>query len=397
MAEVRAEPQTKRGWARIGTAAMLAVLMSGCATLVPRGPAPSERPPERPVDRPAPIAPGIPQDKERHRVALLVPMSGQNAGVGQSIANATMLALLDTKSERIRVTNYDTAQGAAAAANRAIADGNQLILGPLLAEDARAVGPIARRANVPVISFSNDSSVAGNGIYLLGYQPDQSIERVVQHAARNGMRSFAGLVPRGVYGERASSAFLGAVKQAGGQVTGIQTFDRSNASITSAVARLKSSSSYQALLIADSAGTATIAVPAVRRSGGANAKILGTELWNTDSSVGGNAALNGAWFASVPNGFYRQYATKYRARFGRAPFRLSSMGYDSVLLTVRIAQDWRVGTTFPESRLRANDGFVGLDGAFRFGRNGIAERALEVQEIRGGSTVTVSPAPRGFE
>lgn len=397
MAEVRAEPQTKRGWARIGPAAMLALLMSGCATLVPRGPAPSERPPERPVDRPAPIAPGIPQDKERHRVALLVPMSGQNAGVGQSIANATMLALLDTKSERIRITNYDTAPGAAAAANRAIADGNQLILGPLLAEDARAVGPIARRANVPVISFSNDSSVAGNGIYLLGYQPDQSIERVVQHAARNGMRSFAGLVPRGVYGERASSAFLGAVKQAGGQVTGIQTFDRSNASITGAVARLKSSSSYQALLIADSAGTATIAVPAVRRGGGANAKILGTELWNTDSSVGGNAALNGAWFASVPNNFYRQYATKYRARFGRAPFRLSSMGYDSVLLTVRIAQDWRVGTTFPESRLRANDGFVGLDGAFRFGRNGIAERALEVQEIRGGSTVTVSPAPRGFE
>ena len=106
----------KRGWMRIGTAATLALLMSGCATLVPRGPAPTERPPERPVDRPAPIAPGIPQDNERHRVALLVPMSGQNAGVGQSIANATMLALLDTKSERIRITNYDTAQGAAAAA-----------------------------------------------------------------------------------------------------------------------------------------------------------------------------------------------------------------------------------------------------------------------------------------
>ena len=107
--------------------------------------------------------------------------------------------------------------------------------------------------------------------------------------------------------------------------------------------------------------------------------------------------MNGAWFASVPNGVYRQYATKYRARFGRAPFRLSSMGYDSVLLTVRIAQDWRVGTTFPQNRLRASDGFVGLDGAFRFGRGGIAERALEVQEIRGGSTVTVSPTPRGFE
>src|SRR3546814_3768158 len=77
------------------------------------------------------------------------------------------------------------------------------------------------------------------------------------------------------------------------------------------------------------------------------------------------SALRGAWFASVSDGLYRQLATKYRARYGEAPFRLSALGYDAVLLTVRIAQDWKVGTPFPASKLADPDGFSGIDGAFR--------------------------------
>ncbi|NWO96174.1 ABC transporter substrate-binding protein, partial [Escherichia coli] len=101
--------------------------------------------------------------------------------------------------------------GAANAARQAIADGNKLILGPLLAEEAREVAPIARAARVPVLSFSNDTAVAGNGTYLLGYSPAQSIERVVDYARAQGVTNFVGLMTSGVYGERASTSFLRAV------------------------------------------------------------------------------------------------------------------------------------------------------------------------------------------
>ncbi|WP_294323810.1 penicillin-binding protein activator [uncultured Sphingomonas sp.] len=382
----------------IGRAAALigAALLAGCATLVPKGPV-EQAPPTttRPQPtRPGPVTGGIPEDNQRHRVALLVPLTGPNGGVGRSIANATQLALLDTRSERVRITTYDTALGAAAAAQRAIAEGNRLILGPLLADDVRAVAPIARGAKVPVISYSNDVSVAGNGAYLLGYTPAQSIDRVVGYARTNGMTQFAGLVPAGVYGQRASTSFLRAVEQAGGQVVSIQTYARGG--IAAAVARLPKTSPYEAILIADQAGQAALAVPAIRRTTSRSAKVLGTELWNTETGLGSMPALNGAWYASVSNSLYRQFATKYRARFNAAPYRLSSLGYDSVLLTVRIARDWTIGRDFPESRLRAEDGFAGLDGAFRFGRDGVAERALEVQEVRAGGAVTVSPAARTF-
>jgi hypothetical protein len=150
------------------------------------------------------------------------------------------------------------------------------------------------------------------------------------------------------------------------------------------------------VLVADGGGTAAQAAGLVKRGSNAGTRILGTELWNSEAGIASRSSLSGAWYASVSDTLYRQYAGKYRTRFGATPYRLSSLGYDAVLLTVRIARDWRVGSPFPEARLRDADGFAGIDGAFRFGRDGIAERALEVKEIRGGTTAVVSPAPSGF-
>lgn len=381
----------KRGARMIFAAS--ALLVAACQSVVPRGAGPA------PVD-PAPSGPdvtqGLPTDTMRHRVALLVPLSGPNAGVGQSIANATTLALLDTKADRVRITTYDTGMGAAAAVSKALAEGNRLILGPLLAEDARIIGPIAARANVPVISFSNDVSVAGNGVYIMGYNPNQSIDRVVEFAKAKGLSKFAALIPKGTYGERSGTSLLRAVEAEGGTVVSMQTFDRTPASMTAAVKKLQASSSYDALLIADSGRVAMQLAPIVRKNGGATARLLGTELWNTDRGLASVPALRGAWFATVSDGLYGQLANKYRARYGSAPFRLSALGYDAVLLTVRIARDWKPGTTFPAARLRDSGGFSGIDGAFRFGRNGVAERALEVSEISTGTYTVVAAAPKAF-
>ena len=399
MADRNAKQHGLRGllrWAVVGAALLVSACAGGPRVVpVPEKAPPIEVPRERPVSRP--ITNALPQDVERHRVALLVPLTGPNAGVGKSLQNATQLAILDTNTQAIRITTYDTGTGAAAAAQRAIADGNKLILGPLLAEEARAVAPIARAAHVPVLAFSNDVSVAGGGTYLLGYSPSQSIERVVDYAKAGGITQYAGLIPGGVYGERASTAFLSAVREAGGTVVALETYDSRPGSMTTALTKI-GRSPFQAILIAGSGASAVTAAPIIRRSpGGKTAKILGPELWNSDSGIGANAALNGAWFASVPNNYYRQYAGKYRDRFGAAPYRLSTLGYDAVLLTVRIAREWKPGDEFPERRLLERDGFSGLDGAFRFGRDGVAERALEVQEIGGGTVKTVSPAPANFD
>lgn len=362
-------------------------LLSACQ-VVPKANGPATPPPPDPGET---VGPGLPTDTDRHRVALLVPQTGANADVGTAIANATTLAMLDTKTERVRITTYDTALGAAAAARQAIADGNRLILGPLLSEDVAAVAPVARAAKVPVLSFSNDSGVAGNGVFIMGFVPNQSVERVVGYARAKGHVRFGALVPKNVYGDRSAAAFRAAVTEAGGTLVAVESYDRSATALTGAARRIANAGAIDAVLIADSGGNAVRAVPVIKSAG--DRQILGTELWNTDSSLGANAAMRGAWFASVSDGLYGQLATKYRTRFGKAPYRLSSLGYDSVLLTVRIARDWKPGTSFPVNQLLAADGFGGIDGIFRFNNRGIAVRALEVSEVGAGGFRVVDPAP----
>lgn len=371
----------------LGAVAM-AGLLAACQ-VVPKTAGPAVAPPpETPTDN---VGPGLPTDTDRHRVALLVPQTGPNADVGTAIANATTLALLDSRTERVRITTYDTALGAAAAARQAVADGNRLILGPLLSEDVAAVAPIARDAKVPVLSFSNDSSVAGNGVFIMGFVPGQSVERVVAFARGKGHKRFGALVPKNVYGDRSVAAFRSAVAAAGGTLVAVESYDRSATALTGAARRIANAGAMDAVLIADSGGNAIRAVPVIKGAG--QRQILGTELWNTDASLGTSAVMRGAWFASVSDGLYGQLAGKYRTRFGKAPYRLASLGYDSVLLTVRIARDWKPGTSFPVNQLLAADGFGGIDGIFRFSNRGIAQRALEVSEIGAGGFRVVDPAP----
>jgi ABC-type branched-subunit amino acid transport system substrate-binding protein len=397
MAEQSVLPQARRTVLGFAAGGLLAVALAGCQLV----PAPREEPPPPPepvrqeAPEPEPVRPGLPPDEIRNRVAVLVPLSGANAGVGQSIANAANLALLDTGGERIRITVYDTAQGGpAVAANKALAEGNGLFLGPLLAEDVRAVAAIARKASVPVIAFSNDVSVAGGGVYLMGFTPGQSVARVVSYARSAGLERFGALTPNGVYGRRASLALVEATR--GARLVGSQEFDRDAASIRAAVARLNGQGAYQAVLIADSGRTAALAVPLIRADR-PEARILGTELWATEATLGRTPALRGAWYAGVSDTMFNQLRTRYRARYGSNPYRLASLGYDSVLLAVRVAKDWRIGRAFPERALRDPGGFAGVDGAFRFGANGVAERSLEVREITAAGTTVLSPAPKTFD
>lgn len=343
-----------------------------------------------------PSADVLPQDTERHRVALLVPLSGANANVGQSIANATTMALLDTSADNLRITTYDTAGGAGEAARRAIADGNRLILGPLTRDNVGDVLAPARAADVPLITFSNDTTVARNDAFVMGHIPEQSVERTVDFAFSQGARNFAALAPRGDYGNRTLAALERVVSQRGGRVVAIQRYDRSNTSIISAADRLAAEGGYDTVLIADSARLSAMAAPRLKDAGDALPSIIGTELWSREDVLTRTPTLRGAWFSSVSDDRYSQFADSYEQRFGSEPFRIATLGYDAVLLSLRLTRDWRPGRDVPDGLLTDSGGFLGLDGPFRFMSNGTGQRALEIRQVGNGVFTVVDPAPRGF-
>lgn len=365
------------------------VLLAGCK-VIPKG-VPDVPPPPTPAPTDA-----LPADQARHRIALLVPMSGPNAAVGQSIANATTMALLDTNAQSIRITTYDTFGGPAAAAATAVREGNKLILGPVQAEDVAAIATVARAAKVPLISYTSDAGVAARDVFVMGTVPGDAVDRTVRFARGKGAARFALLAPGGDYGARASAAYAEAIKATGGTLTASESYERSNTSIVSAARRIKAKGGFDAVLIADGARFAALAAPQLKAAGTLAPRILGTELWSGEAVIGSTPALRGAWFAAISDGRFKQFADSYKVRFGTAPYRLATFGYDSVLLTVRVARDWKPGTAFPTARLADRGGFLGLDGPFRFAANGVIERALEVREARAGTIAIVSPAPDKF-
>jgi branched-chain amino acid transport system substrate-binding protein len=378
MALILTSPQARRAFIVGATASILA--LTACQTG-----------PRQPLEPVVPEPP--PTGLAYNGIAVIVPLTGPDGPIGTSISNAAKLALVDTKEQTLRITVYNSAApgGAAAAAAKAIAEGNRLILGPLLAEDVRAAAPVAQRSNVPVIAFSNDEGVAGNGVYILGLTPDQSISRVVAHAQSKGMKSFGALVPTGLYGQRAAQSLLTSVQKSGGRVASVQSYDRNPAAVAAAAKRLNGLT-MDAVLVGDASSMAARASTALK----AGPRRLGTELWGTDRTIGKNSALRGAWFAAPPDAQFDRLVARYRARYGKTPYRLASLGYDAVLLAVRSSRDWPIGRSFPAKSLIDKDGFGGVDGNFRFGRDGIAERLLEVREVNSAGSTVISPAATAF-
>jgi ABC-type branched-subunit amino acid transport system substrate-binding protein len=370
-----------------------AALLAGCQVIpktetVSTGPDPA-------TPTPQPSATALPSDAQRHRIALLVPMGGSTAEVGQSLANATTMALLDTNANNLRITTYDTSTGAGEAARKAIADGNRLILGPLLAANIPAVQAAARPAGVTAISFSNDVAAASADVLLMGHIPEQSIERTVRYARDNGSNAFAALVPEGDYGQRSYEAMRRALNAFGGNLVATERYSRGNTSIISAAQRLRAGGGYDTVLVADGARAGMQAAPEIKRDGAEGTRLLGTELWSGEASLVRAPAVEGAIFSAVSDDRFARFAESYESRFGGKPYRIATLGYDAVLLTLRMAQDWEVGDAFPRAELYGRT-FIGVDGAFRFQRSGVAERALEVRKVTGGTIVEVEAAPSSF-
>ena len=369
------------------TLALTTVLLAGCA-VVPKA--------TGPVTPTGPAENVLPDDDGRHRIALLVPLSGENADVGQSIANATTMALLDTNATNLRITTYDTATGAGSAAARAVADGSKLILGPLLGANTDEIVRVARPKRVPLISFSNDVTTAARDVFVMGHIPGQSVARTVAYARTKGSSRFAALIPHGDYGDRVEAALSTAIVSEGGALMRVEKFARGSSGISAAAKALADKGGFDTVLIADGARLAAIAAGQFKDMT-TKPKLLGTELWSGESSVTAAPALRGAWFSAVSDGRYEQFSKSYKSRFGAQPYRISTLGYDAVLLTLRVAREWKPGTRFPTEMMLDSGGFLGLDGPFRFMSSGIGERAMEVRQVGNGSIQVVSPAPARFQ
>ncbi|MEM6664906.1 MAG: penicillin-binding protein activator [Pseudomonadota bacterium] len=338
------------------------------------------------------------------RVALLIPKSatGNTGAIATALRNSAQLAIGDFPGASLQIMVKDTAgtaAGAQAAAQEAISQGAELILGPLISSSVSAAAPIARGANVPMIAFSTDANVAGPGVYLLSFLPRNDIRRIVAYAANQGRRSFGALLPQGGYGTVAEAAIRAAVPANGGTLIAAETYPLDRVQLVppaETVAR-QVASQGDAIIMPDGSAALAVIGPILQSSGvRAPAKmLLGSGQWDGATAKNNPALVGGLYPAPNPGG-WNSYRARYSAQFGATPPRIATLAYDAVSLSAALARG-PAGRRFSNGVLTNPSGFSGIDGIFRFNRDGTNERGLAILEITGGgATRVVEPAPGRF-
>jgi ABC-type branched-subunit amino acid transport system substrate-binding protein len=336
------------------------------------------------------------------KVGLILPLSAPgNAGVtAQSMRNAAELALSEFNNPDIQLLVKDDgggAPGAQQAAQQLLDEGAEIILGPLFAHSVAPVGQLARTRGIPVIAFSTDSNVAAAGVYLLSFLPESDVERLVGYAAQQGRRSYAAAIPDNAYGTVVEAAFKQAVGRRNGRIVALERYTVDRTQMSATVTNLaQGAGAADAIFIPDTADTVPQVVQTLAANGVDTRKIqlLGSGLWE-DPQIFSSPVLEGAWYAGPDSTGFRNFSGRYRGRYNQDPVRTATLVYDAVALVAALTKT-QGQRRFSAEVLTNTSGFNGIDGLFRFRRDGVNQRGLAVMRVSPTGGQVISPAPRSF-
>jgi branched-chain amino acid transport system substrate-binding protein len=336
------------------------------------------------------------------RVALILPLSaGGNAGtVALSMKNAGEMALAEFNSSNIQLLVKDdggTSGGAQQAAQQALAEGAEIIIGPLFAHSVGVVGAAARQRGVPVIAFSTDATVATRGVYLLSFLPEADVDRIVDYAMASGKRSFVAMLSEGAYGNVVEGEFKQVVARKGGRIVGLERYALTPAGIAGPSKVIaQASRGADAVFIPEGPEVVPSVVQALTAANldTKRVQLLGTGLWD-DPRIFNDVRLHGGWYAAPDSTGFRNFSARYRQRYNQDPVRTATLSYDAVALVAALVKT-QGPQRFSEQVLTSASGFSGIDGLFRFRTDGTNERGLAVMKVSPTGGQIISPPPRAF-
>jgi hypothetical protein len=341
------------------------------------------------------------------QVALLVPGGSDSAEaslIAASLENAARMAIADLNGVEINLRVHNTARDpglASQVAATAIADGAQIILGPLDAASANAVGVTVASANVNVLAFSNNTAIAGGNVFVLGNTFGNISDRLVRYAGSQGIRRFMIVHQDDLAGAVGRDSISTSIRLAGGIVAGVETYPFNQAGIfarASGIAAATNASGAQAIFVTDNvAGGLPILATSLTDRGvsASNTPLIGITRWDATPQVAALPAMQGGMFVMTDAGREAAFRSRYIATYGTAPHPLASIAYDGIAAIGALAATGDRNALTTASLTRAS-GFAGATGIFRLRPDGSNQRALAVARIVNNQIAIVDPAPLSF-
>lgn len=376
---------------------LLFCLLLGCSTTPP----PISKSPAPPVIKN--LTPAS-QDTDI-KVILLLPLSGPSEHVGRTMFDAAQLALFNANMPELTLLPIDTEEPDAVVATKikhAIEQGAHIIIGPLFSQKTATVARIAKPYNMNIISFSNDKTLAGNGIFLMSFMLDEQIQRVTEYAISQGINDFYALLPSDAYGKLALERLRKIAVDNNGSLNRIEFYSPTGDGLDLAVKNIADAlnndktPSMKALFVPEGGKNLTTITTLLSQYNvdKTNLHLIGTGQWDDKTSTH-NEYLAGGWFASISPEQHNMFETSFEQHYGYKPLRIASLAYDAIALTFSIANQGNAD--FSQSTLTNPRGFLGVDGIFRLQENGITERKLAILQVEKEKFQVIDPAAEGFE
>ncbi len=340
-------------------------------------------------------------------VALLVPRgSGQSSDdlLAQNLENAARLAMRDLNGVEIDLRVYSTAGNAQTAATQAAAainDGAQIILGPLYAEAANAAGVAAAAEGVNVLAFSNNTTIAGGNVFVLGSTFGNSADRLVNYATSQGRRNIVVVHAEDVAGQLGRDAITQSIARNGATLAGTVGYPLSQQGLIAAVPQIKAT--------VDNAGADSVFLTATPSAGlplltqllpeagvsPATTQFIGLARWDSPSQTLDLPGVQGGWFALPDPNRSAAFNNQYLTAYGSAPHPLAGLAFDGIAAIGALASRGD-SNALSRSSLTQGSGFQGASGIFRLRGDGTSERGLAIATVRENRVTIISPAPTSF-
>ena len=340
-------------------------------------------------------------------VALLIPGGSGQSGdelLARSLQNAARLAIADLGNVRIDLRVYQTSGSPAQAqamAIRAVDEGAKIILGPVYAQEANAAGAAVAARGVNLLSFSNNTDIAGGNVFVLGPTFRNTAARLGRYAVRQGQGRIMVVHDRTTAGEIGRAAIEVGVRSAGGTVVATGGYEFSQNGIVAAVpgiaAAAKANGAQAMFFTADTAGALPLLTQLLADNGVSpqTTRYIGLTRWDIPRATLALPSVQGGWFALPDPGLYAQYQSRYQAAYGEAPHPISGLAYDGIAAIGALVKNGQANA-LTGAALTQGAGFVGVNGIFRLRSDGTNERGLAIAQIQNSQVVVIDPAPRSF-
>ena len=361
-------------------------------------------------------------------IGLMLPLTGPHYSIGQSLLNASQLALYTSKNSNINfiVKDVGETKNLTKSFYELVNDDVELIVGPVFSEKLKVLNPMSRDENVKLISFSNNIDITSKNLSAFGLSPEDEIEKLFRYCDSKNLKRIKVILPENIYGNKIKDKILN-LKRLDLNIDSkffyydpknpdfyevskrVANYETRKENLKNEISRLSEFTdeiskakikklkkldtygelNFDALLIIVNKFDELISFSSVLPYYDVDPKkiqYLGTSTWNKTAIVK-EPSLNGGIFTDIDQDSLEKFINHYEKYFKEKPHELAAFAFDIIGLIAKLQSK---DGSLTKLKTIETVSYSGVTGKFRLLNSGRTSRTPEIYKIKNETIVKLN-------